>query len=185
MDRVQVDREGYMTYDAFYRSYAETLTAIDESIGRVLDRLEETGLAENTLVIYMGDNGFLYMGDNGFLLGEHGLIDKRNAYEPSIRVPMLAWSPGFVEPGTTISSLIRNIDVAPTIFEATGARSDRMQFDGTSFLDLLQGEPADRNRSFLYEYDWEHAFPHTPTTFALRGDTDKHVYYQVRVLSRD
>jgi N-acetylglucosamine-6-sulfatase len=160
---------GDMTYDTLYRNYAETLLALDESIGRVLDHLERTGLAENTLVIYMGDNGFL--------LGEHGLIDKRNAYEPSIRVPILAWSPGFIEPGTTISSLIRNIDVAPTIFEATGASSDRMQFDGTSFLDRLKGEPTDRNRSFLYEYYWEHAFPHTPTTFALRGDTYKYIYY--------
>jgi N-acetylglucosamine-6-sulfatase len=160
---------GDMTYDTLYRNYAETLLALDESIGRVLDHLERTGLAENTLVIYMGDNGFL--------LGEHGLIDKRTAYEPSIRVPILAWSPGFIEPGTTISSLIRNIDVAPTIFEATGASSDRMQFDGTSFLDLLKGEPTDRNRSFLYEYYWEHAFPHTPTTFALRGDTYKYIYY--------
>lgn len=160
---------GQMNYDAFYRSYAETLMALDESIGRVLDYLEESGMAENTLV--------LYMGDNGFLLGEHGLIDKRNAYEPSIRVPMLAWGPEFIERGSTVKSLIRNIDVAPTIFEATSASSNTLQFDGQSFLSLLRGEAAQTDRTFLYEYYWEHAFPHTPTTFSLRGDKFKYIYY--------
>lgn len=160
---------GEMDYDAFYRRYAETLLGLDESIGKVLDYLEETGLAEETLV--------LYMGDNGFLLGEHGLIDKRNAYEPSIRVPMLAWGPGFVEPGTTVESLVRNIDVAPTLFEITGASSDAMTFDGSSFADLLRGDESETDRAFLYEYYWEHAFPHTPTTLALRGDRFKYIYY--------
>ena len=74
--------------------YAETLLALDESVGRVLDYLERSGLARNTLVIYMGDNGFL--------LGEHGLIDKRNAYEESMRVPMLAYAPGMIGPGSKV-----------------------------------------------------------------------------------
>lgn len=160
---------GQMDYNTFYRNYLETLIALDESIGEVLDYLEKSGMAEETLV--------LYMGDNGFLLGEHGLIDKRNAYEPSIRVPMLAWGPGFVESGRTIESLVRNIDIAPTIFEATGASSEAMRFDGLSFLDLLRGEASRTDRTFLYEYYWEHAFPHTPTTLALRGDRFKYVYY--------
>lgn len=161
---------GAMDFDAFYRRYAETLLALDESVGRVLDELEASGLAENTLVIYMGDNGFL--------LGEHGLIDKRNAYEASIRVPMLAWAPGFVEPGTTVDALVRNIDVAPTILELTGTTSS-IAMDGTSFLPQLRGEAVagGDDREFLYEYYWEHAFPHTPTTLALRGDRFKYIYY--------
>ena len=160
---------GEMTYDSFYRNYAETLLALDESVGSVLDYLEANGLDENTLVVYMGDNGFL--------LGEHGLIDKRNAYEPSIRVPMLAWGPGVIESDTTVESLVRNQDVAPTVFEAAGIANDRMTFDGRSFLDLLEGEEPQADRSFLYAYYWEHAFPHTPTTFALRGDRFKYIYY--------
>ena len=162
-------------FDAFYRRYAETLLALDESVGRVLDYLEESGLSENTLV--------LYLGDNGFLLGEHGLIDKRNAYEESIRVPFLAWAPGYVAPGSRVDGLVRNIDVAPTVMELTGAASP-IDMDGTSFLDLLAApasgpaapSPNDA-REFLYEYYWEYAFPHTPTTFALRGDRYKYVYY--------
>ncbi len=168
---------GAMDFDEFYRAYAETLLAMDEGVGRVLDFLEESGLDESTLV--------LYMGDNGFLLGEHGLIDKRHAYEESMRVPMLAWSPGFIEPGDTIDALVRNIDVAPTFLDLFDVEA-RHPMDGASFLDLLSGarmapppsatelpgEPA-----LLYEYYWEHAFPQTPTTFALRGPRYKYIYY--------
>ena len=163
---------GRTGFDRLYRDYSESLMALDESIGAVLDRLEERGMAENTLVVYMGDNGFL--------LGEHGLIDKRNAYEESIRVPMLAWAPGYIDPGSTVESLVRNIDVAPTIFDLSGTSASSMNMDGTSFLGLLEGGTSsgpDQNRAFLYEYYWEHAFPHTPTTFALRGDRFKYVYY--------
>ena len=163
-------------FDNFYRRYAETLLALDESVGRVLDALEAQGLAENTLV--------LYLGDNGFLLGEHGLIDKRNAYEESIRIPMLAWAPGFVAPGSRVEALVRNIDLAPTVLDLAGADSP-IDMDGASFLALLSGDgggaagggAADGGREFLYEYYWEYAFPHTPTTFALRGDRYKYVTY--------
>ena len=161
---------GEMDFDAFYRRYAETLLALDESVGRVLDYLDESGLAENTLVFYMGDNGFL--------LGEHGLIDKRNAYEESIRVPMLAYAPGFVASGSTTEALVRNIDIAPTILELAGVRP-AVEMDGASFLSMLRGEApaAAGDREFLYEYYWEHAFPHTPTTLALREDRYKYIYY--------
>ena len=168
-------------FNTFYRRYAETLLAADESVGRVLDTLERLGLAENTLVVYMGDNGFL--------LGEHGLIDKRNAYEESIRVPMLAYAPGWIRAGTVVDGLVRNIDIAPTILDLTGTRWDS-PVDGTSFLPLLTSarlatdpkpappEEGGEGREFLYEYYWEYAFPHTPTTFALRGDRYKYIYYQ-------
>jgi N-acetylglucosamine-6-sulfatase len=117
------------------------------------------------------------MGDNGFLLGEHGLIDKRNAYEESIRVPMLAWAPGTIEAGSRIDALVRNIDIAPTVLDLMDIDTE-IDMDGQSFLPLLQGESAgDEDREFLYEYYWEHAFPHTPTTFALRGDRYKYIYY--------
>ena len=159
---------GAMQFDGFYRAYCETLLALDESVGRVLDYLDAAGLSESTLVIYMGDNGFL--------LGEHGLIDKRNAYEESMRVPMLAYAPGFIEPGSTITQVVRNIDVAPTLLELAGvARPDDM--DGRSVLPVLRGEPVTWEGELLYEYYWEYAFPHTPTTLAIRGDRYKFIYY--------
>jgi N-acetylglucosamine-6-sulfatase len=159
---------GQFEFDTFYRRYAETLLALDESIGRVLGYLDESGLSRNTLVVYMGDNGFL--------LGEHGLIDKRNAYEESMRVPMLAYAPGLIAPGTTVSALVRNVDVAPTILDLAGVRSQH-DVDGRSVLPALRGRPLPPGGDFLYEYYWEYAFPHTPTTFALRDDRYKFIFY--------
>ncbi|MGM0546907.1 MAG: sulfatase family protein [Bacteroidota bacterium] len=159
---------GDMNFDEFYRGYIESLLALDESVGRVLDYLEESGLDENTLVIYMGDNGFLH--------GEHGLIDKRNAYEESMRVPLLAWAPGYIEGGSKVDELVRNIDIAPTLLELTGIQSD-IDMSGLSFLPLLTGQEEDRDREFLYEYYWEAAFPHTPTTFSIRDDRYKYIWY--------
>jgi N-acetylglucosamine-6-sulfatase len=159
---------GALDFDQFYRRYAETLLALDEGVGKVLDYLSESGLSRSTLVIYMGDNGFA--------LGEHGLIDKRHAYEESIRVPMLAWAPGFIAPGSTVTTMVRNIDVAPTILDLAGARSFPPT-DGQSVLSALRGEPMRSPGELLYEYYWEYAFPHTPTTFALRGDRYKYIYY--------
>ena len=101
---------GAMDFDTFYRRYCETLLSVDDSIGRVLDCLKERGQAESTLVFYMGDNGFCF--------GEHGLIDKRHMYEPSMRVPLLAFCPEIIKPGTKVAQLVQNIDIAPTVLEA-------------------------------------------------------------------
>lgn len=162
---------GDLDLDQFYRQYAETLLALDESVGRVLDYLEENGLAESTLVVYMGDNGFL--------LGEHGLIDKRHAYEESMRVPMLAWSPGTIEPGSVIDPMILNVDVAPTFLELAGVEGPSEPMDGRSFLGLLTGqkEAPEWRDEFAYLYFWEYPFPHTPTVFSLRGDRYKYIFY--------
>ena len=159
---------GQFEFDPFYRRYAETLLALDDSVGRVLDFVDGSGLARNTLVIYMSDNGFL--------LGEHGLIDKRNAYEESIRVPMLAYAPGFITAGSQVPAVVRNIDVAPTILDVADVRSDH-DMDGRSVLPALRGQPLPTEGELLYEYYWEYAFPHTPTTFALRGDRYKFIFY--------
>lgn len=151
--------------------YSESLMGVDESIARVLDYLEEQGLAEETLV--------LYMGDNGFMLGEHGLIDKRQAYEESMRVPLLAWAPGFIEPGTVIEENIMNIDMTPTFLDiAGGSMPEDHIVDGQSFLPILAGNtPDDWRSTFVYQYFWEDAFPQTPTVYAIRGDRYKYIYY--------
>jgi N-acetylglucosamine-6-sulfatase len=159
---------GAMQFDDFYRAYAETLLALDDSVGRVLDHVDSTGLSKSTLVVYMGDNGFL--------LGEHGLIDKRHAYEESMRVPMLAYAPGYVAPGSAVTQVVRNIDIAPTLLDLAGARAaDPM--DGRSVLPALRGDPVTWQGEMVYEYYWEYAFPQTPTTLALRGDRYKFIYY--------
>ena len=159
---------GQMDFDTFYRRYCETLLGIDESIGRVLDHLEESGLAESTLVFYMGDNGFSF--------GEHGLIDKRHMYEESIRVPLLAYCPEIIKPGTRVSQLVQNIDIAPTILEAAGLEVPE-HMHGRSFLPLLKDEKILWRDAILYAYYWERNFPQTPTVHGIRTDRYKYMHY--------
>jgi N-acetylglucosamine-6-sulfatase len=159
---------GQFDFDTFYRRYAETTLALDESVGRVLGYLNDNGMGEDTVLIYMSDNGFS--------LGEHGLIDKRHAYEESIRIPMLAWGPGFVPEGEKVAGMVRNIDIMPTVLDLAGVEPTR-PVDGRSVVPLLRGDSMESPGELLYEYYWEHAFPHTPTTFALRGERYKYIYY--------
>ncbi len=155
-------------FDTYVRRYCETLLSLDDSIGRILDFLEESGLADDTVV--------LYMGDNGLMMGEHGLIDKRQMYEESIRVPLLAYAPGLIEPGTKVSQMVLNIDIAPTILDLAGLEAPDYM-DGTSFLPLLKGQQSPWRDRFYYEYYWERAFPMTPTVFGVRTNRFKYMYY--------
>jgi N-acetylglucosamine-6-sulfatase len=155
----------------YYRNYCRTLMAVDDSLGRVNATLKELGLDENTVVMFMGDNGFLF--------GEHGLIDKRNAYEESMRVPLVAAGPQWLKPGSTVTGVVANIDIGPTILELAGLGTPP-QMDGRSFVKMATGDqPADDpwRDYLLYEYYWEWNFPHTPTVFALRGERFKFIQY--------
>ena len=158
------------TIGEMYRHYCEMILSIDEGIGRVMDALRRNGFEENTLVLFTSDGGHLW--------GEHGLIDKRCAYEESIRIPLIAHWPGTIPPESKIDALVANIDLAPTLLEAAGARVPEA-VDGRSFLGLLTG-PGDSHEhrpALLYEYYWEWTFPQTPTTFALRDSRYKLIQY--------
>ena len=159
---------GQMDFDTFYRRYCETLLGVDESIGRVLDALQENGILENTLVFYMGDNGFCF--------GEHGLIDKRQMYEPSMRVPLLVFCPNLIKRGMKIDKMVQNIDIAPTILEAAGLETPKTM-DGRSMLSLLEGKQATWRDAVYYEYYWEWNFPQTPTVHGIRTDKYKYMHY--------
>lgn len=152
----------------YYKRYSETLLGVDNSVGRVLEYLEKEGLLESTLVVYMGDNGFMF--------GEHGLIDKRTAYETSMRVPMLAHCPDLIKPGTVVKEVVANIDIAPTFLEVAGLKSPGYM-DGKSFLPFLKGQTQPWRTGLLYEYYWERNFPQTPTMHALRTDRYKYIHY--------
>jgi len=154
--------------DYLYRRYCESILAVDDSVGRVLKQLKEMGIHDDTLVIYMGDNGFMW--------GEHGLIDKRVAYETSIRVPMMMQCPALFEGGKPIVNLIGNIDVGPTVLHAAGLNAPEYM-DGQSFLDMPNDRKMNWRDYFLYVYYWEKNFPQTPTQFALRGDRFKYITY--------
>lgn len=155
-----------LNIEEYYRRYAETLLAVDESVGRIMDALRERGLLDSTIVMFMGDNGFAF--------GEHGLIDKRTAYEASMRVPLLM-SGGGLPAGTRVEEVVANIDIAPTILEAAGLRPPPM--DGRSALPLARGQRIPWRDTLLYEYYWERNFPHTPAMHALRGSQYKYIRY--------
>jgi len=147
-------------FDACYRDYCRTLMALDDGIGRVYDELDALGLLNDTLIIYMGDNGFQF--------GEHGLIDKRTMYEPSIRVPMVAHCPDLFSGGRRVDAMALNIDIAPTLLEAAGAPAPAT-VHGRSLLPLIRGTDRWR-KEFVYEYFWERNYPQTPTVIGLRTD---------------
>jgi len=170
METGQYDNDPVPSFDALYRQYCETVHGLDENIGRVLDSLDKTGLTDSTLVIYMADNGFA--------LGEHGFYDKRDAFEESIRIPMLAYAPGLIKPGSKVEQMVQNIDIAPTILQAAGLEApESAGMDGRSFLPLLLGRTVPWRDHILYEYHWEWNFPATPSLFAIRTDRYKYIYY--------
>ncbi len=153
----------------YYQRYAESLCAVDDCLGRVMDALRQRGELDSTLLIYMGDNGFAF--------GEHGLIDKRTAYEESMRVPLLARCPElFGAPGRTVDQVVANIDIMPTVLNAAGLEAPAGG-DGANFLPVAQGRPAEWRKELLYEYYWERNFPQTPTIHALRGERYKFIRY--------
>ncbi|MEY3896256.1 MAG: Choline-sulfatase, partial [Verrucomicrobiota bacterium] len=153
----------------YYKRYCETMLAVDDSVGRLLAQLEKNGVLDSTLVVVMGDNGFLF--------GEHGLIDKRNAYEESMRVPLVMRYPTRFKAGTSVSQVVANIDIAPTLLAVAGLPAPPVM-QGTSFLPLARGESMPWREHFLYEYYWERNFPQTPTIHALRGERFKYIRYQ-------
>src|SRR5436189_55977 len=112
-------------------------------------------------------------GDIGYAWGEHGMVDKRSAYEESMRIPMIVHCPDLIEAGTQVPQMLANIDIAPTILEAAGLAPPG-SLDGRSFLPLLEGRSIPWRDKLLYEYYWEWNFPMTPTIHAIR--TDRHKY---------
>ncbi len=153
------------------RDIYRTLSPVDDSLGRILAYLKKAGLEKSTMIVFYSDNGFLF--------GDHGLIDKRNAYEPSVRVPMIAYAPGMLPKGVTNPALVRNLDLAPTFLDVAHV-AEPGQMEGKSWLSLAQGKtaPADwKPGDFIYEYYWEWSFPQTPTTFAIERDRVKYIQY--------
>ena len=172
METGPLDNDPVPSFPGLYRRFAETVHGLDENVGRILDYLDASGLAKDTLV--------LYLGDNGFALGEHGFYDKRDAFEESIRIPMLAYAPGRIRPGTKVNRMTLNLDMAQTVLAAMEvAQPDGTpEMSGRSLLPMLLGQAqADWRKHLLYEYHWEWNFPATPTTLAIRTDRYKYIYY--------
>ncbi|MNY19888.1 Arylsulfatase [compost metagenome] len=137
-------------FQRYMRDYFATAHALDRNIGKILDFLDENGLAENTIVIYGSDQGFY--------LGEHGWFDKRFIYEESLRTPFMIRYPGVIKPGTVIEQSLLNIDWAPTLLEMAGV-SVPQEIQGKSFSGLLQNKMINWRDHVYYHY-YEYPQPH-------------------------
>ena len=149
-------------------AYYRCLAAVDESLGRILETLEQINALDNTAVIFAGDNGYFH--------GEHGgMWDKRAAYEPSMRIPLLMRYPRLAANATICDEMVLNIDLAPTVLELAGIPSPGT-IQGQSWLGVLKGRPGRRN--FLYEYFQEADRKYKrPTILAIRTKRWKYVTY--------
>ncbi|MEZ6118136.1 MAG: DUF4976 domain-containing protein [Pirellulaceae bacterium] len=148
-------------------NYLSTVKAVDESVGRLLGYLEESGLAQNTIVIYSSDQGFY--------LGEHGWYDKRWMFEESMRMPLIVRWPGQGKAGSRPTQLVQNIDYAPTFMEAAGLEVPH-EVQGESLVPLLRGESPEWRKSLYYAYYelGEHA---VPQHFGVRTDRYKLIHF--------
>ncbi|PHN06559.1 sulfatase family protein [Flavilitoribacter nigricans] len=162
-------------YQTYIKDYLACVKSVDDNIGRVLQYLDENGLAENTIVVYTSDQGFY--------LGEHGWFDKRFIYEESLRMPFLVRYPAKVKAGQENTDIITNVDFAPTLLEAAGI-TPPAAVQGRSFLANLSGKtPQDWPQAMYYHYYeypfWHHVQPH----YGIRNDRYKlaHFYYDIDV----
>lgn len=131
-------------YQRYIKDYLRCIASVDDNVGRVLDYLDESGLADNTIVIYSSDQGFY--------LGDHGWFDKRFMYEESYRQPLLVKWPGVVEPNSVNHDLVSNLDFAETFLEIAGVPVPE-DMQGRSLVPLLRGEtPEDWRKSHYYHY---------------------------------
>ncbi|MCP4577719.1 MAG: sulfatase, partial [Deltaproteobacteria bacterium] len=152
-----------------YRNYCETVVSVDEQVGRILKKLEDMGIIDDTIIIYAGDNGHLW--------GEHGLYDKRLAYEESIRIPFMVRYPKLInDPGRRSGRMVLNIDLAPTILDLAGVGiPSGMQ--GRSARPILTSANASGRKSWLYEHFPVFPIP-IPGITAVRTEDYKYIEYQ-------
>ena len=151
------------------RSQLRCLAAIDEGVGQIFKTLEETKQLDNTVVVFSSDNGYFW--------GEHGLGDKRWAYEESIRDPLFVRYPALIKPNTTFDQLVMNIDVCPTFLELAGVAVPK-NVEGRSLVPLFKDSKASWRTEIFSEYFQEKGFPRVPTWKAVRTDEWKYVHYE-------
>jgi len=159
--------EAVKDFENMVHGYWGTILSVDDSVGRLLAFLEETKQLEKTVIVFMGDNGLLE--------GEHGMVDKRTAHEPSIRIPLIVRYPGLAR-GKVVEPQALTLDLAPSLLELCAA-PPLENIQGRSWVKLVrEGDPAWRP-AWFYEYNYEKQFPYTPNVRALRTDRWKYIHY--------
>jgi N-acetylglucosamine-6-sulfatase len=154
---------------ALYRRYCEAITGMDREIERVLTKIDEMGMRDNTIVIYASDNGYMW--------GEHRIIGINWPYEESIKLPFIVRCPWLVDdPGTRRSQMILNVDLAPTLLAAAGLPVPE-DMEGDSFLPLLKDKSAPGRKAWLFEY-FKYFPENVPNIYGLRTETHKYFEFE-------
>ncbi|MDB5388989.1 MAG: Arylsulfatase [Planctomycetaceae bacterium] len=162
--------EAVKDFAAMTRAYWGTILSVDDSVGQLYEQLKAAGQLEQTIIVFMGDNGLLN--------GEHGMVDKRTMHEPSIRIPLIVRSQELTsdQKPKKIPQLVLTEDIAPSILELCGAPPLK-NIHGQSWKKLVQiGDPAWRT-SFFYHYNYEKQFPYTPNVRGVRTEDWKYIHY--------
>jgi arylsulfatase A-like enzyme len=162
--------EAVKDFAAMTRAYWGTILSVDDSVGRLRSTLERLGQLDDTVIVFMGDNGLLN--------GEDGMVDKRTMHEPSIRIPLVVRYPGLTSPRRPkrIESMVLTVDVAPSLLDLCGVDLPA-KVHGRSWTRLVHdGDPGWRT-SFFYEYNYEKQFPYTPNVRGVRTDRWKYMHY--------
>jgi arylsulfatase A-like enzyme len=154
-------------YQRRVKGHYRMLSAIDENLGKIRQALEAQGLADNTLIVLMGDNGYF--------LGERGLAGKWLMYEPSLRVPLVIYDPRPGHPARRIEQMALNLDLAPTFLDLAGLAVPA-DMQGQSLLPLLEGKTVDWRGDFLCEHLFD--MPYIPQSEGVR--TERYKYFRYR-----
>jgi N-acetylglucosamine-6-sulfatase len=141
---------------------------VDDSVARMRAWLEETKQLDNTIIVFMGDNGLLE--------GEHGMVDKRTAHEPSLRIPLIVRSPQLTQEPRTIEQQVLTVDMASSLLELCGAPA-LPKTHGKSWVKLVQKGDPEWRTSWFYHYNYEKQFPYTPNVRSIRTDEWKYIHY--------
>jgi N-acetylglucosamine-6-sulfatase len=159
------------TRDITVRERQQTLMAVEEGVGEIIKALTDTGQLDNTVLVFTSDNGYFY--------GEHGLsVERRLAYEESIRLPLLVRYPRMVKAGTVRNEFALNIDLAPTLLSLAGVGVPST-VQGRSLVPLLESKKPAWRDSFLIEYYSDRVFPRIVQMGykAMRSGRWKYIHY--------
>lgn len=162
--------EAVKDFEAMTRAYWGTVLSVDDSVGKLYQLLKDRGELDNTIIVLMSDNGILN--------GEHGMVDKRTAHDPSTRIVQVVRFPGLTptDKPKVIEKQVLTVDMAPSLLQLCGA-PDLPSVDGRSWKKLVQDGDSDWRTSWLYYYNYEKQFPYTPNVRSVRTESWKYTRY--------
>jgi arylsulfatase A-like enzyme len=169
-DGLTEDEEIDWRYQRYVKRYLRCVASIDDNVGRLLDHLDASGLADNTVVVYTSDQGFF--------LGDHGWFDKRLMYEESLQMPLLVRYPAAIDAGSVINDIVVNVDFAATLLDLCGVET-LADLQGRSFAPLLRGEQIEDWPTSMYYRYWMHRDGShlCPAHYGVRSQTHKLICY--------